>query len=75
MLRDIEFRAEPGESWGLVGANGAGKSTLLKILTRVMYPTAGRVDVAGRVGALIEVRAGHRTRSSPAARTSSSPAR
>jgi ABC-type polysaccharide/polyol phosphate transport system ATPase subunit len=58
VLREIEFRAEPGESWGLVGANGAGKSTLLKVLTRVMYPTAGRVDVAGRVGALIEVRAG-----------------
>jgi ABC-type polysaccharide/polyol phosphate transport system ATPase subunit len=57
-LRNIEFRAEPGESWGLVGANGAGKSTLLKILTRVMYPTAGRVGVAGRVGAMIEVRAG-----------------
>ena len=57
-LREIEFRADPGESWGLIGANGAGKSTLLKILTRVMYPTAGRVDVAGRVGALIEVRAG-----------------
>jgi ABC-type polysaccharide/polyol phosphate transport system ATPase subunit len=58
VLRDIEFRADPGESWGLVGANGAGKSTLLKILTRVMYPTAGRVDVAGRVGAMIEIRAG-----------------
>jgi ABC-type polysaccharide/polyol phosphate transport system ATPase subunit len=57
-LRQIDFRAEPGESWGLVGANGAGKSTFLKILTRVMYPTAGRVDVKGRVGALIEVRAG-----------------
>jgi ABC-type polysaccharide/polyol phosphate transport system ATPase subunit len=57
-LRQIDFKAEPGESWGLVGANGAGKSTFLKILTRVMYPTAGRVDVAGRVGALIEVRAG-----------------
>jgi ABC-type polysaccharide/polyol phosphate transport system ATPase subunit len=58
VLRDIDFRADPGESWALVGANGAGKSTLLKILTRVMYPTAGRVEVTGRVGALIEVRAG-----------------
>jgi ABC-type polysaccharide/polyol phosphate transport system ATPase subunit len=57
-LSDIDFHAEPGESWALVGANGAGKSTLLKILTRVMYPTAGRLDVVGRVGALIEVRAG-----------------
>jgi ABC-type polysaccharide/polyol phosphate transport system ATPase subunit len=57
-LREIEIQCAPGESWGLVGANGAGKSTLLKILSRVMYPTAGHVEVAGRVGALIEVRAG-----------------
>ncbi|MBW3591763.1 MAG: ABC transporter ATP-binding protein, partial [Actinobacteria bacterium] len=55
---DIDFRVEPGESIGLVGANGSGKSTLLKILTRVMYPYAGSVEVAGRVGALIEVSAG-----------------
>jgi ABC-type polysaccharide/polyol phosphate transport system ATPase subunit len=57
-LRDVELVAAPGESVGLVGSNGSGKSTLLKILTRVMYPHTGRVQVAGRVGALIEVRAG-----------------
>ena len=57
-LTDISLHAAPGESWAVVGANGAGKSTLLKILSRVMYPTAGRIDVVGRVGALIEVRAG-----------------
>ena len=57
-LSDISFRAEPGESWALVGANGAGKSTLLKIISRVMYQTAGQLEIAGRVGALIEVRAG-----------------
>jgi ABC-type polysaccharide/polyol phosphate transport system ATPase subunit len=57
-LSDISFKAEPGQSWAVVGANGAGKSTMLKILSRVMYPTAGRIDVNGRVGALIEVRAG-----------------
>jgi ABC-type polysaccharide/polyol phosphate transport system ATPase subunit len=57
-LRNVRLVAEPGESVGLVGANGSGKSTLLKILTRVMYPYAGRVEVSGRVGALIEVRAG-----------------
>jgi ABC-type polysaccharide/polyol phosphate transport system ATPase subunit len=57
-LRDVTFRAAPGESWAVVGANGAGKSTLLKIISRVMYQTAGRMELAGRVGALIEVRAG-----------------
>ena len=57
-LRDVDFLVEPGESVGLVGVNGSGKSTLLKILTRVMFPYAGRLEVAGRVGALIEVRAG-----------------
>src|SRR5919198_4084977 len=57
-LRDVDLVAEPGESVALVGANGSGKSTLLKILTGVMYPYSGRVEAAGRVGALIEVRAG-----------------
>jgi ABC-2 type transport system ATP-binding protein len=57
-LRDIDLTAQPGESVGLIGANGSGKTTLLKILTRVMYPYAGSVEVAGRVSALIEVRAG-----------------
>jgi ABC-type polysaccharide/polyol phosphate transport system ATPase subunit len=57
-LRDIDFEIPPGESVGLFGINGSGKSTLLKILNRVMYPYAGAVEVSGRVGALIEVRAG-----------------
>jgi ABC-type polysaccharide/polyol phosphate transport system ATPase subunit len=57
-LSDVNLRAEPGESWAIVGANGAGKSTLLKIICRVMYQTAGNLQMAGRVGALIEVRAG-----------------
>lgn len=57
-LRDINLDVAPGESIGLVGANGSGKTTLLKILSRVMLPYAGRLTVTGRVGALIEVRAG-----------------
>jgi ABC-2 type transport system ATP-binding protein len=57
-LRKIDVRIEPGQAVGLFGANGSGKSTLLKILTRVMYPTVGEIEIAGRVGALIEVRAG-----------------
>jgi ABC-type polysaccharide/polyol phosphate transport system ATPase subunit len=58
VLRDVDFGIEPGASLGIVGANGSGKSTLLKILARVMDPTAGSVRVGGRVGALIELRAG-----------------
>ncbi len=57
-LRDINFLAEPGDAVGLVGNNGSGKSTLLKVLARVMVPHAGRVDIVGRVGALIEVKSG-----------------
>jgi ABC-2 type transport system ATP-binding protein len=57
-LRDVDFAIQPGEAVGLVGSNGSGKSTLLKILTRVMSPHSGDVRISGRVGALIEVRAG-----------------
>lgn len=57
-LQDVEFIAAPGESVGLIGPNGSGKSTLLKLLTRVMYPHSGSITIGGRVGALIEVRAG-----------------
>lgn len=57
-LRDINFSIEPGHAVGLIGLNGSGKSTLLKILTRVMYPYAGRIETVGRVGALIEVTSG-----------------
>jgi ABC-2 type transport system ATP-binding protein len=57
-LRDINFHVEPGEAVGIVGANGSGKTTLLQVLAGVMYPYAGKIEVTGRVGALIEVRAG-----------------
>jgi ABC-type polysaccharide/polyol phosphate transport system ATPase subunit len=57
-LRDVDLHAHPGEAIGLVGSNGSGKSTLLKVLTQVTYPHTGRVVASGRVGALIEVRAG-----------------
>ena len=57
-LRDANLVAAPGESLALVGANGSGKTTMLRLLARVMYPYAGSVRAAGRVGALIEVRAG-----------------
>ncbi len=57
-LKEIDFKAEPGESIGFIGANGAGKSTLLKIVSGVMFPHTGRVNVEGRIGALLEVASG-----------------
>ncbi len=57
-LKGISFEVEKGQSIGIIGHNGAGKSTLLKILTRIMYPEKGKVEVNGRVSALIEVTAG-----------------
>lgn len=58
VLRDVDFQVNAGESVGLIGGNGAGKSTMLKMIAQVMYPNAGNVRVGGRIGALIEVRAG-----------------
>lgn len=57
-LRDVSFSVAPGEAVGVVGRNGSGKSTLLKLLNETMDPSAGRVEVRGRVGALIELQAG-----------------
>lgn len=57
-LRDVSFGLEARDSVGIVGINGSGKTTLLKLLAGVMYPHAGRVEVAGKIGALIDLRAG-----------------
>ena len=57
-LRDVSFTVEQGETVGLVGPNGAGKSTALKLISRIIEPTSGRVEVNGRLGALLELGAG-----------------
>jgi lipopolysaccharide transport system ATP-binding protein len=57
-LRDVSFELAPGDVLGVVGRNGAGKSTLLKVLARITEPTAGRVDLRGRVASLLEVGTG-----------------
>src|SRR5258707_8258370 len=48
-VRDVTFRIEPGEIVAFLGPNGAGKTTTLKMLTGLLYPTSGRVEVAGFV--------------------------
>ncbi|MFO0951492.1 MAG: ABC transporter ATP-binding protein [Isosphaeraceae bacterium] len=57
-LRDVDVEVRPGEVVGVIGRNGAGKSTLLKVLSRITKPTAGRVELRGRVGSLLEVGTG-----------------
>jgi len=57
-LREVSFELKRGEAFGIIGSNGAGKSTILKLITGIMKPTMGRIDVNGRLSALIEVGAG-----------------
>lgn len=57
-LNDVNFSIRKGETVGVLGKNGAGKSTLLKIITGVLNPTEGDVQVKGTVSALLELGAG-----------------
>lgn len=57
-VNDISFQVKRGETVGIIGRNGAGKSTLLKMITGVLKPTSGNIQLSGNVSALLELGAG-----------------
>jgi lipopolysaccharide transport system ATP-binding protein len=57
-LKDVRLEIRRGDVVGIIGRNGAGKSTLLKVLSRITEPSAGRIEIKGRVASLLEVGTG-----------------
>lgn len=57
-LDDVSFEIHPGDKMAFIGKNGAGKSTLLKILSRIIEPTKGSLEIRGRIASLLEVGTG-----------------
>ncbi len=57
-LRDINLTIHEGDVVGIVGPNGAGKSTLLKLLSRISFPTSGRISIYGSLSSMLEVGTG-----------------
>ena len=58
VINGISFQVKKGEAVGLIGNNGCGKSTTLKLLTRIIYPDSGNIQINGRVSSLLELGAG-----------------
>lgn len=58
VLKDINLEINKGESVALIGVNGSGKSTLLKLMTKIIYPTKGKIMVNGKLTSLLELGAG-----------------
>ena len=58
ILRGISFQIPRGQAVGFIGRNGCGKSTTLKLLSRILKPNEGKVEISGRVSSLIELGAG-----------------
>ena len=58
VLKDIDIKIKPGECVALIGTNGSGKSTLLKLMTKIIYPTKGKIVTNGKITSLLELGAG-----------------
>ena len=58
VLEDINLKIKKGETVALIGTNGSGKSTLLKLMTKIIYPTKGKIITNGKLTSLLELGAG-----------------
>ncbi|MFZ3100882.1 MAG: ATP-binding cassette domain-containing protein, partial [Desulfitobacteriaceae bacterium] len=58
VLKGVDLNVEKGKTLGLIGQNGSGKSTLLKLMTRIIYPDRGKMQVRGKISSLLELGAG-----------------
>src|SRR5574344_933205 len=58
VLKDINLDIHKGETVALIGVNGSGKSTLLKLMTKIIYPTSGKITTKGKLTSLLELGAG-----------------
>jgi lipopolysaccharide transport system ATP-binding protein len=57
-LNNISFELKKGEALGVIGSNGSGKSTLLKALSRIIKPTSGKIEIDGRIAAILDIGTG-----------------
>lgn len=58
VLNDINVQIKKGETVALIGVNGSGKSTLLKLMTKIIYPNSGNIEVNGKLTSMLELGAG-----------------
>lgn len=58
VLKGINLKVKKGETVALIGVNGSGKSTLLKLMTKIIYPTSGKITTHGKLTSLLELGAG-----------------
>ena len=58
VLKNINLNIKKGETVALIGTNGSGKSTLLKLMTKILYPNSGIIEINGKLTSLLELGAG-----------------